>query len=56
MAEGNGGGGSNTGIVAIVVIFLIVLVVGFLAYSNGFFGGRRTNVDINVNPPGGSSR
>ena len=53
MAEGNSGGG-GTGIVAIVVIFVIVLLLGFLAYNSGFFGGRKTNVDINVNPPSGS--
>lgn len=49
MAEGNGG--SSTGVVAIVVIFIIVVVLGFLAYRGGFFGGKSTNIDVNIGSP-----
>ncbi len=49
MAEGEGGG--STGIVAILVIFVIVVVLGFLAYRGGMFGGRSTKIDVNVSPP-----
>ena len=49
----NGGGGSNTGIVAIVAILVIVLVIGFLAYRGGLFGGsKKTSVDVNITAPG----
>ena len=51
MAEGERG--SNTGIVAIVVIFIIVVVLAFLAYRGGLFGGRRTDVDVNISVPSG---
>lgn len=46
MAEGNSG--SNTGIVAIVVIFLVVLILGFLAFRGGMFGGRTGGGNVNV--------
>ncbi len=49
MAEGNGG--NSTGIVAILVIFVIVVVLGFLAYRGGFFGGKSTKVDVNIGTP-----
>ena len=51
MANGEGSGGSNTGIVAIVVIFVIVLILGFLAYRGGLFGGRGGNTNINITTP-----
>jgi hypothetical protein len=50
MAE-NGGGGSSTGVVAVVVIFLIVIILAFLAWRGGLFGGRKTQVNINVTTP-----
>ena len=49
MAEDNSG--SNTGIVAIVVIFLVVLILGFLAFRSGMFGGRAPaggNVNVTI--------
>ncbi|MGI8567237.1 MAG: hypothetical protein ACR2LZ_12240 [Pyrinomonadaceae bacterium] len=49
MAEGNGG--NSTGVVAILVIFIIVVVLGFLAYRGGFFGGKSTNIDVNIGTP-----
>lgn len=49
MAEGEGSG--NTGVVAIVVIFLIVVIAAFFAWRGGMFGGKSTNVDINVSAP-----
>lgn len=48
--NGNGGGGS-AGVVAVLVIFVIVLIAGFLAYRGGLFGGKKTQVDINVTTP-----
>jgi hypothetical protein len=50
MAE-NGDGGSSTGIVAVLVIFLIVVILAFLAWRGGLFGGRKTQVNINVTTP-----
>jgi len=50
MAE-NGDGSSSTGIVAVLVIFLIVVILAFLAWRGGLFGGRKTQVNINVTTP-----
>jgi hypothetical protein len=47
----NGGGGGNAGVVAVLVIFIIVIVAAFLAYRGGLFGGKKTQVDINVTTP-----
>jgi hypothetical protein len=49
--NGNGGGGSSTGVVAVLVIFIIVIVAAFFAYRAGVFGGKKTQVDINVTTP-----
>jgi hypothetical protein len=51
MAENGGGGGSSTGIVAVLVIFVIVVVLAFFAYRAGLFGGKKTQVDINITTP-----
>ena len=52
MADNDGGGGgSSVGVVAVLVIFLIVAVAAFFAYRAGVFGGRKTQVDININTP-----
>jgi len=52
MADDNGGGGGGSvGIVAILIIFVIVIVLGFFAYGAGLFGGRKTQVDVNVTTP-----
>ncbi|MDQ3648784.1 MAG: hypothetical protein M3458_00605 [Acidobacteriota bacterium] len=51
MAEGEGG--NSTGVVAVLVIFVIVVVLAFLAYRGGMFGGKSTNVDINIKTPAG---
>lgn len=47
----NGDGGSSTGIVAVLVIFLIVVILAFLAWRGGFFGGRKTQINVNVTTP-----
>ena len=49
--NGNGGGSSSTGVVAVLVIFIIVIVAAFFAYRAGVFGGKKTQVDINVTTP-----
>jgi hypothetical protein len=49
MAEN--GGGSNTGIVAVLVIFVIVVVLAFLAWRGGLFGGRNTRINVDVSAP-----
>ncbi len=52
---GDGESSGNTGVIAILVIFIIVVVLGFLAFRGGMFGGgsgKTTKVDINV---GGSA-
>ncbi len=51
MADNGGGGGSSTGVVAVLVIFVIVIVLAFFAYRAGLFGGKRTQVNINVTVP-----
>jgi len=51
MADNSGGGGGSVGIVAVLVIFLIVMVGAFLAYRAGLFGGKKTEIDINVTTP-----
>jgi hypothetical protein len=52
MADNDGGGGSGSvGVVAVLVIFLIVVIAAFFAYRAGVFGGRKTQVDINVTTP-----
>lgn len=50
MADDNGKG-SSVGVVAVLVIFIIVIVVLFLAYRGGMFGGKKTEIDINVTTP-----
>jgi hypothetical protein len=48
----NTGGGGSGGLVAVVVL-LAVLVIGYLLWSNGTFGGSKTEIkvpdEINVN-------
>jgi hypothetical protein len=52
MADGDGGGGgSSVGVVAVLVIFVIVIVAAFFAYRGGLFGGKKTQVDVNVTTP-----
>lgn len=51
MADDNGGGSSSVGIVAVLVIFVVLIVGLFLAYRGGMFGGKKTQVDINVTAP-----
>lgn len=51
MADDNGGGGSSTGVVAVLVIFLVVVVLAVLAWRGGLFGGRKTQVNVNVTVP-----
>jgi hypothetical protein len=51
MGDNGDGGGGSAGVVAVLVIFIIVLVAGFLAYRAGVFGGKKTQVDINVTTP-----
>ena len=47
----NGGGGGSTGVVAVLVIFLVVIVLAFLAWRGGLFGGKKTQVNVNVTTP-----
>jgi hypothetical protein len=47
----NGGGGSSVGVVAVLIIFLIVVVLGIFAWKGGLFGGKKTQVDVNVTAP-----
>jgi hypothetical protein len=49
--NGGGGGGSSVGVVAVLVIFVIVVVIAFFAYRAGLFGGKKTQVDVNVTTP-----
>jgi hypothetical protein len=51
MASDNGGGGSSVGVVAVLVIFVIVVVLAFFAYRAGLFGGRKTQVNVNISVP-----
>ena len=44
-------GGNSTGVVAVLVIFLIVIVLAFLAWRGGLFGGRSTKINVNVTTP-----
>lgn len=55
MAE-NGDGGSSTGVVAVLVIFLIVVILAFLAWRGGLFGGRKTQINVNVTTPQSSQQ
>lgn len=48
---GDNGGGGSTGVIAILVIFLIVVVLAVLAWRGGLFGGKKTEVDVNVTAP-----
>jgi len=41
----------SAGVVAVLVIFIIVIVAAFFAYRGGLFGGKKTQVDINVTTP-----
>ena len=54
MAENGGGGGSSVGVVAMFLIFVIVVVLAFLAYRGGLFGGKKTQINVNVSVPSGS--
>jgi len=47
----NGGGGGSVGVVAVLVIFVIVIVLAFFAYRAGLFGGRKTQINVNVSVP-----
>lgn len=51
MADDNGGGGGSAGVVAVLVIFIIVIILGVVAWRAGWFGGRRTQVNVNVTVP-----
>jgi uncharacterized membrane protein len=51
MGDDNGGGGGSTGVIAFLVIFLIVVVLAVLAWRGGLFGGKKTEVDVNVTAP-----
>ncbi|MDX6382561.1 MAG: hypothetical protein QOK48_134 [Blastocatellia bacterium] len=51
MGDGDGGGGSSAGVVAVLVIFIIVIALAFFAWRGGLFGGKKTQVDINVTAP-----
>ena len=51
MGDNGDGRGSSAGVVAVLVIFVIVIVAAFLAYRGGLFGGKKTQVDINVTTP-----
>jgi hypothetical protein len=51
MGDNGNGGGSSTGVVAVLVIFVIVIVAAFFAYRAGLFGGKKTQIDINVTTP-----
>lgn len=44
-------GGNSTGVVAVLVIFVIVIVLAFLAWRGGVFGGRSTKINVNVSAP-----
>ena len=44
-------GGNSTGVVAVLVIFVIVIVLAFLAWRGGLFGGRSTKINVNVSAP-----
>lgn len=52
----NGDSGSSTGIVAVLVIFLIVVILAFLAWRGGLFGGRKTQINVNVAAPSQQSQ
>ena len=47
----NGGGGSSVGVVAVLVIFVIVVVLAFFAYRAGLFGGKKTQINVNLTVP-----
>ena len=47
----NGDGGSSAGVVAVFVIFVIVILFAFLAWRGGLFGGRKTQINVNVSVP-----
>jgi len=49
----DGNGGSSTGIVAVLVIFVIVIVIvlAVFAWKSGLFGGRKTQINVNVAVP-----
>jgi uncharacterized membrane protein len=47
----NGGGGGNTGVVAVLVIFIIVILLAVFAWRAGWFGGRKTQINVNVAVP-----
>jgi hypothetical protein len=55
MAE-DGGGGSSTGVVAVLVIFVIVVVLAIFAWKGGLFGGRKTQINVNVAVPQSSQQ
>jgi hypothetical protein len=48
MADDNGGGSGSTGVVAVLVIFLVVVILAVLAWRGGWFGGRKTQVNVTV--------
>lgn len=51
MADDNGGGSSSTGVVAVLVIFLVVVGLAVFAWRGGWFGGKKTQVNVNVTVP-----
>lgn len=50
----NGGSGS-IGVVAVLVIFVIVIGLAIVGWRAGWFGARRTSVNVNVTVPQSSS-
>ena len=51
MGDNGGGGGSSVGVVAVLVIFVIVIILAFFAYRAGWFGGKKTQINVNVSVP-----
>ena len=56
MSDNDGGGGGSTGVVAVLVIFIIVIVAAFFAWRGGLFGGRKTQINVNVSVPQSSQQ
>jgi hypothetical protein len=48
----NDSGSSAVSIFAMVLITVVVLIVLYFVVFRGFFGSKKTEVDINVKPPG----
>jgi hypothetical protein len=47
----NSGGNAGMGIIVGAILVIVLVIVGFLAFGGGMFGGQTKKVDVNISAP-----